>query len=342
MGVRSLGRLLRLGLPVILILALSAPGKARAVVPDSLQILARVDQERMTVGDALTYTIVVNSPPSIVVEWPDPTKTLGPFDVRSFEHDGPHAIANGQLADTLRYALTIFEVGAYTIPPFKLSYTLKETDNEGDALHVATADSLEIAVVSVIDDEATDIRDLKDPAELPDSIPWYVWAAFLGILLALVAGAVYYYRHRGREEPIPVAPSAEARLPAHEMAYEELAALAEKGLVDQGMVVPHYTELSEIIRRYLSRRYHILAMEITTTELLESLKDQDFTDTDRDLIADLLGECDLVKFARFTPAKALQHQTIKRGHALVTATKIVVDLPIPTEGPSEAMVSTSP
>ncbi|MBT5876882.1 MAG: hypothetical protein HOH43_25900 [Candidatus Latescibacteria bacterium] len=337
-----MGRLLRLGLPVILILALSTPVAAQVSVTDSLHISARVDQERMTVGDALIYTIVVNSPPSAVVEWPDLTKTIGPFDVRSFEHDGPHAIDNGQFADTLRYALTVFEVGAHTIPPFELPYTLTVSARESDASRLAIADSLEIAVVSVIDDEATDIRDLKDPAELPDSIPWYVWVTSLGLMLALVAAAVYYYRRRGREEAVPEAPAAEARKPAHELAYEELASLAEKGLVDQGMVANHYTELSEIIRRYLSRRYQILAMEITTTELLEGLNDKDFRDTDRELLANLLGECDLVKFARYIPTKTLQHQTINRVQTLVTATKLVLDIPVPVEGPSEAVVSSSP
>ena len=59
--------------------------------------------------------------------------------------------------------------------------------------------------------------------------------------------------------------------------------------------------MSEILRRYFERRYHIPALESTTVEVLEALKEKTLPN-ERAMIAGLLEFCDFVKFAKHEPS----------------------------------------
>ena len=328
-----MGSLRLTGLVAVLLLAVITRGQTQQVTSDSLFVSVAVDQERLTVGDPLMYTVTVVSPPGVAVDWPDRRRTMGPFEVQLFEHDGPYAGSGGQYADTLRYTLAVYSVGIHTIPPMELSYTL-----QGATKRSSVTDSVTITVVSVIEEEATDIRDLKDPASLPDSIPWYVWAGVAAFLIVLIVFAIYYYKHRGGgSDGIPtVSALGPTRLP-HEMAFRDLEQLTRSGLLEKGEIVRHYTTLSEILRRYLSARYQILAMEITTTELVGLLDSQEIKADHRVMITELLHECDLVKFARYFPEQESQNRSIPCVHEIVTVTKMLPDSTTQPESPKASI-----
>lgn len=300
--------------------------QAQPPSPDALSVAIGVDRERITVGDPLHYTVHVMSPPGALVEWPEQPRTVGAFEVRSFAHEGPFIRADGWSADTLRYELTVYETGVHTIPPLALPYTLQD-GRQG----VAQTDSARITVASVIDDEAKDIRDLKDPADIPVIVPWYLWIAAAVLALGLMAGGVYLYRRWKRrleeEETAPPAP----RLP-HEIAYDELEQLARFRWIEQDKIAEHYTALSEIIRRYVAARYNVPAMEITTNELVRHLGNRSVRLDHIRLIDALLQECDLVKFAKFIPEPDRMAQSIDEARAVVDHTKqIAVPAPSPPE-----------
>lgn len=324
----------RWGLLSILWLTIVPQVQAQQGISDSLDTLSvttRVDQERITVGDPLQYAVTVVSPPGVEVTWPEKQSDFGDFEVLSLVHDGPYAAGNGGYADTLRYTLTVYAVGVHSIPPLVLPYTMQD-----GTVRTAYTDSVAVTVVSVIDDEATDIRDLKQPAEISETIPWYVWVGGAVLLLTLILGAVYLYRRRNRSDETGESSLAPPRL-SHEIAYDELDQLARFQWLAQGKVTRHYTALSEIIRRYLSARYYIAAMEITTTELFELLKTLDIKPEHRQMIVDFLHECDLVKFAKYIPDEARQGRSIRDAREIVAATKVLPDpiaAPDPPASPS--------
>lgn len=323
----------RLGIVGLLWLVLVPHAHAQQTPPDTLRapvIEARVDQERIMVGDPIAYTIRVESPPGVEVTWPGPQSDLDPFEVLSFSHEGPYALDNGGFADTLRYSLTVYSAGVHAIPPILIPYTRQDGTQR-----TAVADSIPITVVSVINDEAKDIRDLKQPLDVPDSIPWYVWAGGATLLAALIIGGIYLYRRRNRKDMAEEPELAPPRLP-HEIAYDELDQLARCQWLAQGRVTQHYTSLSEIIRRYLAARYHTTALEITTTELIDYLSRLDIKAEYRRQIADFLHECDLVKFARYIPDAERQGRSIRDAREIVAATKV---LPDPVVEPAPPVIS---
>ena len=130
----------------------------------------------------------------------------------------------------------------------------------------AESEAVPVSVVSVIDDDAADIRDLKTPVDIPGGVPWYAWLV-AGLVLLAVAAAVFLYirRRRNRKDVQGTVPAIER--PPEEIALENWNNWPE-GVAGQGRVKAHYSALSEILRRYLSGRYGIAAMEYTTSELL--------------------------------------------------------------------------
>jgi hypothetical protein len=114
--------------------------------------------------------------------------------------------------------------------------------------------------------------------------------------LALLAVKILGPRLRGALPPPPPRP-------AHEIAYERLAALREQGLSEAGAFKDFYLELSEIVRQYFGNRYDIPALGETSTELLEVLRKLRPKGIQLEEVEAFLGESDLVKFAKLTPSR---------------------------------------
>ena len=63
-----------------------------------------------------------------------------------------------------------------------------------------------------------------------------------------------------------------------------------------------YTGVTDAVREYIEKRYSVRAMEQTSSEIMESLKDKKI---DEKILGDLGGmfsTADLVKFAKHSPA----------------------------------------
>ncbi len=325
-------------LATILVVVSTNPVGALAVsVPQDgesgLSIVASVDRDQITVGDPFLYRITVKSPGSAAVEWPESGRPPEGFDLVSFEHAGPVTGPDGTNIDSLRYELTLYRTGEHAIPPFSLSGIL----SDGTELY-AVSDSIPITVISVLDYDAADIRDLKSPVEIPDEIPWYWWVIG-GLVLLAVAAAVILYIRRRRSQDAPTAADAGDDRSPEEIALEELDLLVRKEWLAEDRVNAHYSALSEILRRYLSARYQIAAMEYTTTELMASLNVLELGHEEIRAVRVLFEECDMVKFAKFTPESHRQSLSVPEGREIVERTRppVVEEISGGDESPAEDM-----
>ena len=308
-------------LATILVAVSTNPVDAEAVpVPqqedDAFSIVVSVDRDRITVGDPFLYRVTVKSPGDAAVEWPASGRPPEGFDLVSFEHAGPLPGPGGANIDSLRYVLTLYRTGEHSIPPLSLTCVL----SDGTELS-AVSEAISVTVVSVIDDEAEDIRDLKDPVEIPGGIPWYVWVIGGLVLLAATAAVLLYLRRRRNRGAPDGSAAAVVERPPEEIALEELDRLALKEWLDQGRVKTHYSALSEILRRYLSARYRIAAMEYTTSELMAALNGIDLGHEETRAVRVLFEECDMVKFAKYTPESHRQSLSLREGREIVELTR---------------------
>ena len=301
-------------------------------------VSAKVDRSRITVGDVIRYTVTVSADAGIQVDLPPETDELGDFEVRSYQATGP-VTKEGKKVWNLEYALAVFSTGEFKIPPPKVTY---RSGNEA-AENELSAEAIEVIVESVKPADAEDILDIKAPVEIPRNWwslwPWFVLAAGL---IALGALAFVWYRRRDSSEEGIAAPTKE-QLPPHEEAYRALRQLRDEGLVEQQMIKLYYIKISEIIRRYIGRRFQVEAMELTSTEVLDRLRRAGIEVDAHRLFQEFFSLCDLVKFAKYRPSEAQHDQVMKVAIDIVDVTKKSAEaveeqkLPVPVSAGNEPL-----
>jgi hypothetical protein len=284
-----------------------------------VSVTSAVDKSRITIGDLIRYTVTVTHPEGAEVRTPGTGANLGGFDIRAYEVAEPEE-RDGAVVSRFNFMLSTFFTGEFVIPPLPVAYKLP--GDTAAAPRVLATPSIRITVDSVKPSEAGDIRDVKPPMDIP--LDRWRLAARIGIGLAALglAAAALWWLKRRRLRPGAAPGRAEAARPPHETALEALDALNASDLLDRGEVKAFYIELSEIIRRYIGGRYFVVAMEMTTTEVLEGLEAAGVPAETFGLFESFFRACDLVKFAKYRPPASETARTVDTAYALVHRTKI--------------------
>src|SRR5690606_17405540 len=124
------------------------------------------------------------------------------------------------------------------------------------------------------------------------------------------AGALWFYLKKRQKTPVPTPVEPAPDIPPHELALGKLTALRDQKLWQQGAVKPYHSELSDILRDFLQRRYRIPAMEQTTDEIFTALAATDLPDRQKARLRQVLTLADLVKFAREQPLHTDNEQSM--------------------------------
>jgi hypothetical protein len=288
----------------------SASGQSRVTIS------ASVDSSTITIGDLITYTVKITHDEDVEVQLPSLGENLGGFEIRDYVDFEPKK-QNKKIIHQVDYIISTFETGEFEIPPISVGYRIPPDTIE----HVLKTESIKIVVESVNPSEDGDIRDIKSPWEI--SYNWKPVILIGGILLfviLLIVVLIYVIRKRRRGETI-MPRKLEPPRPPHEVAYEELQRLAESDYLEKGEIKVYYSEVSDIIRRYIEGRYQIIAMELTTTEVLDQLKSIDIEEDLFDQIITFLESCDLVKFAKYIPGAEENEEILKLAIHIVDVTK---------------------
>ncbi|MBP9990905.1 MAG: hypothetical protein KBT45_05705 [Bacteroidales bacterium] len=167
-------------------------------------------------------------------------------------------------------------------------------------------DSIQLTVNDVpnVDTTKADIRDISPIMKEP----YTFWEIFRWILLAIVVAALifgicYIVKRKKANQPIISIPKAPP-LPADQKALNDLEALRLKQLWQQGRIKEYHTELTDIVRNYLEKRYGIASTEMTSDQTIEQFNNVHRNTTDSNasaLLADILQTADMVKFAKSEP-----------------------------------------
>ena len=261
-------------------------------------VTARVEPDSIMIGDRFDYVIDVEKDLVQVVEFPV-------FDPR----DGKIELVENCPVDTLerdgrrlklrkRYRLAAFDEGKYNLGAAQVLYADK---NILDTLRSTDSVYLEVATFQ-IDSTSQSIYDLKAQKNLPfrfREVSGYVkWGVFFLLMLLAAGYALKRYlasRGKGFGDLFKPAPP----LPPHVAAIQALEALHNQKLWQNNRHKQYYSGLTDILRTYIAARWGFGAMEMTSDEIIETMRPEELPDK-----AAALGDED-VKQAAADVEKAL-------------------------------------
>ncbi len=188
------------------------------------------------------------------------------------------------------------------------------------------SESLMLNVVQPFEMDSTDmaITDIKGIYKAP--IWW--WGILRWVLLALAIAGVgvggYYFitylRNRFGDASATDVPTEPLR-PAEEVALEKLDAIREQKIWQSGQVKEYHTQLTDVVREYIARRFEVSSTEQTSDETLRAMRG--LLSDKKELYEDLrkmLTLADLVKFAKWTTTPDENELSLRSAYAFVKET----------------------
>ena len=169
----------------------------------------------------------------------------------------------------------------------------------------------------------TDIKDIeKAPIYWWGIIRWILLAlAIIGLFVGAYYGVQWYRKHFLKEEEV-IEP--ELLRPADEVALEKLDEIKAQKIWKDGKVKEYQTELTDVVREYIGRRFDVQSTEKTSDETLRAMKPL----IDKELFAKLskmLQLADLVKFAKWHTTPDENEQALSTAYEFVNETREVIN-----------------
>ena len=269
-------------------------------IKSQVVVSADIDSVQMFIGQQAKLSIQAIQPQDYTLQFPVFSDTIvSNLELVSTLKSDTLQLDNGKLQVTNSYIVTSFDSSLVYMPGFDVI--------AGEEVY--TTNPLSIKIVDMpIDTTQQAITDIKDVYNPP--IDWMFYFTIAGsILLALLLLALVLYlvnkylkSRENKGEDVVIEPIDPRK--AHEIAYEELDTLRQKQLWQSQQFKAYYTELTEILRRYISNRYAIDAMEQTSDDVIsEFRRNKELKEKKEEikLLSDVLQVADLVKFAKWQP-----------------------------------------
>jgi hypothetical protein len=251
-------------------------------------VKAQVETSNIRIGEQFNFRISVNETENVI---------LPKLELKGLE------IIDSVKIDTLRnmliqkYIITGFDSGAFYIPQQQVFVKNQAYLTDSLLIKVATV------AIDTTKIKKYPIKRIKKESYVFDDFKIYIYLLIAALLI--IGFWLYYFviRKRKIEEDEPTY----KLLPPYEEAIYKLNELDEKLLWQNNKVKEYYSELTDIIRGYIERELKVPALEKTSDEIIDMLKDfhdSEAIKTNKETInklKDLLREADLVKFAKSKP-----------------------------------------
>jgi hypothetical protein len=296
----------------IIVLSCLAPALGSAQAPS---VALDAPPETM-LGDAVDVIVTVIAAASDDAAVPE--QPFAPFEILGKKLTVDPSPDGKLKTFTFELQLLCFEVGTHELGPIRVRVTSAE-----GTLSELESNTAAIEVKSLLANE-------PDPQLKPPTAPVvveqddYRLLIALGILLAIALGALLawlfmrWWNKRDRPEPAPPPPP-----PPWETAFTELHALERERVdaISEGRQEEWVDAVSDSIRAYLGRRFGFHGLESTTDEVADRLRRAKSLHIEPQVAIELLGQCDLVKFAKASLADEASQTLIEEALSLVDQTR---------------------
>lgn len=222
--------------------------------------------------------------------------------------------------------ITSFDEGTYDLPQIMVGRL-----TEDGVLDTLVFDPMRLEVKTMPVDTATfvphDIKgQIRYPLTLEEMLPYVAAFWLLATIIILVVCLVMMHRRKDDPEYI-------RKDPAHIVALRKLDRYRGSKMWAPEKQKAFYSGVTDALREYISERYGISAMEMTTAEIFHDMKATDAPADLLDEIKELFERADFVKFAKYVASDEDNASALPVAVRFVTSTyqtEIESDEEIPT------------
>lgn len=285
----------------------------------ALVVSAAIDSTTLFIGDQTDLHLRATCEKSEEVQFPTLTEELIPgIEIIDQTIIDTTTLNDGRVQYNQYLTLTSFQDSLFYINPLPFV-------SNGDTIW---SESMTLNVVQPFEIDSTDIAitDIKGIYKAP--IWW--WGILRWVLLALAIAGVgiggYYLitfiRKRYSNDSEELTPTEPLR-PADEVALEKLDAIREEKIWQTGQVKEYHTQLTDVIREYIARRFDVSSVEQTSDETLTAMRP--LLNDKRELydqLRKMLQLADLVKFAKWTATPDENEMSLRSAYTFVKETSV--------------------
>lgn len=272
-----------------------------------------LDSTDGTLGDVFHVRWQVDHPVGVEIQFPALENHIGTFEVLDQAKSDPNP---GTSLD--QFSVAVYDsVGPHDFPD-QIGYVVSGTDTSKINLP-----GFRINIRSVLTGQDSTFRSIKPIHDIRTPFNWWI---LLWVALVVVGGYLIYrfwphrqHREKLKKAKIIIIPPEEAHL----VALRDLAILRESGYLERDEFKSYYSALTTIIRRYFEQRFLVDALEMTTTEVLQSLESGVLEPSELRKTKNILEKGDLVKFAKHIPEVIDAKSALTMAIEIVETTRLV-------------------
>ena len=238
----------------------------------------------------------------------------------------------------VKYLVTSFDSTLYYVPSMPISdgvdtiysnsFGLKVTAPELKDSTVAYLERMKAGETDSIDFNELQLNDIKSIQKAPFS--WkdllsLLWIPLIILILLAIIGAVIYLIIKKNKKGYFFTPP--PLLAPHVRAMKSLDKIKGEKIWQQERYKEFYTQLTDVLRRYINERYGINSLEMTSGEILSIIRTKAEEDSVYNNLKQVLSVADLVKFAKYKPFIDENDLSLMNSYFFVNQTK--EDDPLP-------------
>ena len=272
---------------------------------------ASIDKSRISIGDQFSFKLQLHSNSNNF----QPKIHLSTIEESDFIHildQSPlfKSPSDPGIEFNQNFILSIYDTGYFEIPPVLISGT-----NDGKNFQLRT-NSIPIEVLAPQIDTAV-LAPIKPIIKEPWKIEDAIYIIYIQLILLFIALMIWAIVRKKEIKEFIFLPN----LSPYQEAEIALSGLKDKQLWQKGEVKAYQSELSLIIRHYLSDGFDIPAIESSTSEIIKDLHKTQFDQPSIQILKELFSTADLVKFAKAQPSAETNIKLFESAESFLLSSK---------------------
>jgi hypothetical protein len=277
----NVSRKYRLGFLLVVLLQYTAQSQ--------VLVKARVDKESILIGETLRISLEARLPMGETLSWKIPD-SLAHFEwIEKGKPESADAVDGKKIVQVL--SVTSYDSGYWVIPPIKISVKGK----------LYATDTVGVRVVYILQNPTDDYRDIKPIVDVEGSNKLdKKWILLIAMTVLVIIAIIILLR----KKKVPHQNEAlTSKLSPFEEAVSALEKLRKKLPEEAVQMKPFYTELNDVLRKYLAGSRQWPSAQKTNEEMIHYLRSSGLSQESILPLFQTLRMADFVKFARYLPGK---------------------------------------